>query len=64
MCKKLDTTDTLKLNEALRLIEEVHKSNIDNSHRTRRLRVLLCKLTVWLDNFGDKETLENGPVNS
>lgn len=64
MWNKLDAYDTLKLQEALRIIREVYMYNFDSSPQTKKLGTVLGKLAVVVDEFGDKEILKNGLINS
>ena len=64
MYNKLDAYDTEKLKEALLLIKGVYEYNFDGSQQTKRLGTVFNKLLMVICEFGDKETLKNGPFNS
>ena len=64
MYNKLDAYDTLKLQEALRTIREVYEYNFDSSPQTQRLGTVFNKLLMVICEFGDKETLKNGPFST
>ena len=64
MYNKLDTYDTLKLQEAFRTITDVYNYNYDSSPQTKRLGTVRDKLLKVICEFGDREVLKNGFVNS
>ena len=65
MYNKLDTYDTLRLQEALRTIRDVYMYNFDSSPQTKRLGTVYNKLLLVICEFGDREVLKkDGLVNS
>lgn len=64
MYNKLDTYDTLKLQEALRIINEVYEYNFDSSPQTKKLGTVMCKLITVMNDHGDKDVIKDGFINS
>ena len=64
MYNRLDAYDTKKLQEALRLIRGVYEYNFDGSPQTKRLGTVFNKLLMVISEFGDKETLKDGFINT
>jgi hypothetical protein len=64
MYNKLDTYDTLKLQEAFCIITDVYNYNYDSSPQTKRLGTVRDKLLKVMCEFGDREVLKNGLTGS
>ena len=59
-----DEYDTKKLEKARVLLSQVYDFNYDSSRKSRLLDTVIRKLEYVLEQYGDKETLKNGPFNS
>lgn len=59
-----DEYDTKKLEKARSILLQFYTVNYDSSLKSRRLNTIIRKIEYLLEDYGDKETLKNGSVNS